>query len=121
MSAQVSEDSVLDALESEAIGILRDVAGAFRRPVLLYSVGKDSSVLLHLALKAFHPGRLPFPVLHIDTGWKFAEMIRFRDATARRLGIDLLVHTNREGAAQGVTPFTHGAHEYTRIMKTVAL
>jgi sulfate adenylyltransferase subunit 2 len=117
----VSEEAVLDALEDEAIGILRDVAGAFRRPVLLYSIGKDSSVLLHLALKAFHPGRIPFPVLHIDTGWKFAEMIRFRDATAARLGIDLRVHTNTEGARQGVTPFTHGAHEYTRIMKTVAL
>ena len=117
----VSEDSVLDALEAEAIGILRDVAGGFRRPVLLYSIGKDSSVLLHLARKAFHPARIPFPVLHIDTGWKFAEMIRFRDATAERLGLDLIVHTNSEGARQGVTPFTHGAHEYTRIMKTVAL
>jgi sulfate adenylyltransferase subunit 2 len=117
----VGEDAVLDSLEAEAIGILRDVAGAFRRPVLLYSIGKDSSVLLHLALKAFHPARIPFPVLHIDTGWKFAEMIRFRDAIARRLGLDLRVHTNHEGARQGVTPFTHGAHEYTRIMKTVAL
>jgi len=120
-STLVSADSVLDALESEAIGVMRDVAGAFRRPVLLYSIGKDSSVLLHLARKAFHPGRIPFPVLHIDTGWKFKEMIRFRDSTARRLGIDLLVHTNTEGRDQGVTPFTHGAHEYTRIMKTVAL
>jgi sulfate adenylyltransferase subunit 2 len=117
----VGEDAVLDALEAEAIGILRDVAGAFRRPVLLYSIGKDSSVLLHLAVKAFHPARIPFPVLHIDTGWKFAEMIRFRDVTARRLGLDLRVHTNHEAAKQGVTPFTHGAHEYTRIMKTVAL
>jgi sulfate adenylyltransferase subunit 2 len=121
VTAAISEDSVLDALEAEAIGILRDVAGAFRRPVLLYSIGKDSSVLLHLAIKAFHPGRLPFPVLHIDTGWKFAEMIRFRDEAARRLGFDLLVHTNQDGKSQGVTPFTHGAHEYTRIMKTVAL
>jgi sulfate adenylyltransferase subunit 2 len=117
----VGEDAVLDALEAEAIGILRDVAGAFRRPVLLYSIGKDSSVLLHLAVKAFHPARIPFPVLHIDTGWKFAEMIQFRDATARRLGLDLRVATNHEAARQGVTPFTHGAHEYTRIMKTVAL
>lgn len=116
-----SENAVLDALEAEAIGVMRDVAGAFRRPVLLYSIGKDSSVLLHLARKAFHPARLPFPVLHIDTGWKFAEMIRFRDETARRLDLDLVVHTNREGARQGVTPFTHGTHEYTRIMKTVAL
>ncbi len=116
-----SENAVLDALEAEAIGVMRDVAGAFRRPVLMYSIGKDSSVLLHLARKAFHPARLPFPVLHIDTGWKFAEMIRFRDETARRLDLDLIVHTNLEGARQGVTPFTHGAHEYTRIMKTVAL
>ena len=110
-------DTVLDALEAEAIHILREAAGAFRRPVLLYSIGKDSSVLLHLAAKAFAPGRMPFPVLHIDTGWKFREMIAFRDATAARLGLDLRVHTNPDA----VTPFTHGAHEYTRIMKTVAL
>jgi sulfate adenylyltransferase subunit 2 len=110
-------DTVLDALEAEAIHVLRETAGAFRRPVLLYSIGKDSSVLLHLAAKAFAPGRMPFPVLHIDTGWKFREMIAFRDATAARLALDLRVHTNPEP----VTPFTHGAHEYTRIMKTVAL
>jgi sulfate adenylyltransferase subunit 2 len=110
-------DTVLDALEAEAIHILREAAGAFRRPVLLYSIGKDSSVLLHLAAKAFAPGRMPFPVLHIDTGWKFREMIAFRDVTAARLALDLRVHTNPEP----VTPFTHGAHEYTRIMKTVAL
>jgi sulfate adenylyltransferase subunit 2 len=108
---------LLDVLEAEAIHVLREAAGAFRRPVLLYSIGKDSSVLLHLATKAFAPGRVPFPVLHIDTGWKFREMIAFRDATAARLGLDLRVHTNPER----VTPFTHGAHEYTRIMKTVAL
>jgi sulfate adenylyltransferase subunit 2 len=112
-----SPEAVLEVLEAEAIHILREVAGAFRRPVLLYSIGKDSSVLLHLATKAFAPGRVPFPVLHIDTGWKFREMIAFRDATASRLGLDLRVHTNPEQ----VTPFTHGAHEYTRIMKTVAL
>ncbi len=112
-----SPEAVLEVLEAEAIHILREVAGAFRRPVLLYSIGKDSSVLLHLATKAFAPGRVPFPVLHIDTGWKFREMIAFRDATARRLGLDLRVHTNPER----VTPFTHGTHEYTRIMKTVAL
>src|SRR5215213_9673786 len=110
-------DTVLGVLEAEAIHILREVAGSFRRPVLLYSIGKDSSVLLHLAAKAFAPGRVPFPVLHIDTGWKFREMISFRDATAARLGLDLLVHTNPDR----VTPFTHGTHEYTRIMKTVAL
>ena len=113
----VTTEDVLDVLEAEAIHVLREVAGAFRRPVLLYSIGKDSSVLLHLATKAFAPGRVPFPVLHIDTGWKFREMIDFRDGTARRLGLDLRVHTNPEA----VTPFSHGAHEYTRIMKTVAL
>ncbi|HEV8558391.1 MAG TPA: sulfate adenylyltransferase subunit CysD [Actinophytocola sp.] len=110
-------DAVLDVLEAEAIHVLREAAGAFRRPVLLYSIGKDSSVLLHLATKAFAPGRVPFPVLHIDTTWKFREMIAFRDATAGRLGLDLRVHTSPER----VTPFTHGTHEYTRIMKTVAL
>ncbi len=113
----MAEEDVLDMLEAEAIHIMREVAGAFRRPVLLYSIGKDSSVLLHLAIKAFAPGRMPFPVLHIDTGWKFREMIAFRDDTAGRLGLDLRVHTNPER----VTPFTHGPHEYTRIMKTVAL
>ena len=113
----VATDGLLDVLEAEAIHILREAAGAFRRPVLLYSIGKDSSVLLHLATKAFAPGRVPFPVLHIDTGWKFRQMIAFRDATARRLGLDLRVHTNPDA----VTPFTHGTHEYTRIMKTVAL
>jgi sulfate adenylyltransferase subunit 2 len=113
--------AVLDALEAEAIHVLREAAGACRNPVLLYSVGKDSSVLLHLAAKAFAPGRLPFPVLHVDTRWKFREMIEFRDATARRMGLDLLVRTNTEAAAKGVTPFTHGTHEYTRLMKTVTL
>jgi sulfate adenylyltransferase subunit 2 len=117
VDATTDREAVLDVLEAEAIHILREVAGAFRRPVLLYSIGKDSSVLLHLAVKAFAPGRVPFPVLHIDTGWKFREMIAFRDATAARLGLDLRVHTNPED----VTPFTHGAHEYTRIKKTVAL
>jgi sulfate adenylyltransferase subunit 2 len=114
-------DSVLDALEAEAIHVLREAAGAFRRPVLLYSIGKDSSVLLHVARKAFAPGRIPFPVLHIDTGWKFREMILFRDATAEDLDLDLRVHTNERGRREGVTPFTHGAQEYTRIMKTVPL
>ncbi|MGZ4609331.1 MAG: phosphoadenosine phosphosulfate reductase domain-containing protein, partial [Actinomycetes bacterium] len=119
--AVVAPDPVLDALEAEAIHIFREVAGAFRRPVLLYSIGKDSSVLLHLAVKAFAPGRVPFPVLHIDTGWKFQEMIEFRDRTAAELDLELRVHTNEEGRAEGVSPFTHGTHEYTRIMKTVAL
>jgi len=117
----IAPEAVLDELEAEAIHIMREVAGAFRRPVLLYSIGKDSSVLLHLAVKAFAPGPVPFPVLHIDTKWKFREMIEFRDETARKLGLDLRVHTNEEGRADGVTPFTHGSHEYTRIMKTVAL
>ena len=114
---QATTDTVLDVLEAEAIHILREAAGAFRRPVLLYSIGKDSSVLLHLAGKAFAPGRIPFPVLHIDTGWKFREMIAFRDATASDLGLDLRVHTNEQGRSAGVTPFTHGTQEYTRVNK----
>src|SRR3954447_12180678 len=117
----VAPDAVLAALEAEAIHIFREVAGAFRRPVLLYSIGKDSSVLLHLAVKAFAPGRVPFPVMHINTGWKFREMIEFRDRTVRELGLDLVEATNEEGRAEGVTPFSHGAQEFTRIMKTVAL
>ncbi|HYQ32008.1 MAG TPA: sulfate adenylyltransferase subunit CysD [Lapillicoccus sp.] len=121
VEAAVAPDAVLDALEAEAIHIFRETAGAFRRPVMLYSIGKDSTVLLNLAVKAFAPGKVPFPILHIDTTWKFREMIEFRDRTARELGVDLLVHTNQEGVKEGVTPFTHGTHEYTRIMKTVAL
>ncbi len=117
----VSSEDVLDALEAEAIHVYREAAGAFRRPVLLYSIGKDSSVLLHLARKAFHPSPIPFKVMHIDTTWKFREMIEFRDRTARELNLDLKIATNHEAVAEGVTPFTHGAHEYTRIMKTVAL
>ena len=119
--ATVSDDDVLDALEAEAIHVYREVAGAFRRPVLLYSIGKDSSVLLHLARKAFHPAPIPFKVMHIDTTWKFREMIEFRDRMASELQLDLKVQTNLEAVAEGVTPFTHGTHEYTRIMKTVAL
>ncbi len=117
----VSEDDVLDALEAEAIHVYREVAGAFRRPVLLYSIGKDSSVLLHLARKAFHPAPIPFKVMHIDTTWKFREMIEFRDRMAEELSLDLKVQTNVSAVAEGVTPFSHGTHEYTRIMKTVAL
>lgn len=113
--------SVLDELEAEAIWTFREAAAAFEKPVLLYSIGKDSTVLLHLARKAFYPGPIPFPVMHIDTGWKFKEMIAFRDATAQRLGLDLRVVTNQQARDEGVTPFTHGAQEYTRIMKTVAL
>lgn len=100
--------------------ILRDVAACFERPVLLYSIGKDSSVLLHLAHKAFFPSPLPFPLLHVDTGWKFREMIEFRDDTVRRLGLQLIAHTNRQGLERGIAPFTHGA-AYTDIMKTEAL
>jgi sulfate adenylyltransferase subunit 2 len=111
----------LQRLEDEAIHILREVVAEFRRPVMLYSVGKDSSVMLHLARKAFFPARIPFPVLHIDTTWKFREMIAFRDRMAREHGFELVVHTNPEGLAQGVTPFTHGSARYTDIMKTQAL
>jgi len=111
----------LDRLESESIFIIREVAAQFVNPVLLYSIGKDSSVLLHLALKAFRPARLPFRVLHVDTGWKFREMIAFRDRMAKELGFDLLVHTNAEGRAQGINPFTHGSAVHTDVMKTAAL
>lgn len=117
----VAYSAVLDELEAEAIHIYRETAAAFRNPVLLYSIGKDSSVLLHLAMKAFHPAPLPFPVMHIDTTWKFKEMIEFRDRRVRELGLDLRIATNTEAVEEGVTPFTHGTHEYTRIMKTVAL
>src|SRR6478736_1305558 len=110
----------LARLEAESIHIFREVAAEFAKPLLMYSIGKDSSVLLHLARKAFFPGRIPFPLLHIDTGWKFKEMISFRDETARRLNAELIVHTNEAGKAAGVTPFTHGAR-YTDIMKTEAL
>jgi len=111
----------LARLEAEAIGILREGAAAFRRPVLLYSIGKDSSVLLHLALKAFFPGKPPFPLLHIDTTWKFKEMIRFRDGMAERLGLELLVHTNQEGLARGINPVSSGSALHTQVMKTEAL
>jgi len=114
-------DAVLDELEAEAIHVYRETAAAFRNPVLLYSIGKDSSVLLHLALKAFAPAPLPFPVMHIDTTWKFREMIEFRNRRVDELGLDLRIATNTAAVAEGVTPFTHGTHEYTRIMKTVAL
>jgi len=113
--------SVLDGLEAEAIEILRETAAAFARPVMLYSIGKDSGAMLHLARKAFAPAPIPFPLLHVDTGWKFRDMIRFRDHIAAEYGVDLMVHTNREGQAEGVTPFSRDAQEYTRVMKTVAL
>jgi sulfate adenylyltransferase subunit 2 len=111
----------LRRLEAESICIFREVASEFRKPVLLYSVGKDSSVLLHLARKAFFPSTPPFPLLHIDTTWKFREMIHFRDDIAKSLGLDLIVHINRDGVAQGINPFTHGSSFYTHVMKTEAL
>jgi sulfate adenylyltransferase subunit 2 len=111
----------LRRLESESITIFREVAAEFRKPVMLYSIGKDSSVLLHLAIKAFSPGRLPFPLLHVDTTWKFRDMIAFRDQRARELGVDLIVHINQEGLARGINPFTSGSALHTDVMKTQAL
>jgi sulfate adenylyltransferase subunit 2 len=111
----------LKRLEAESIGIMREVVAEFRNPVMLYSIGKDSSVMLHLARKAFFPGKPPFPLLHIDTGWKFREMIAFRDETAQRLGLDLLVHTNEEGRARGINPITSGSALHTAVMKTEGL
>jgi sulfate adenylyltransferase subunit 2 len=111
----------LRRLEAESIGIMREAAAEFRKPVMLYSIGKDSSVMLHLARKAFFPGRPPFPLLHIDTLWKFREMIAFRDATARRLGLDLIVHTNDEGVLRGINPISSGSALHTAVMKTEAL
>jgi sulfate adenylyltransferase subunit 2 len=113
--------SHLARLEAESIHILREVVAECERPVMLYSIGKDSSVMLHLALKAFRPGRLPFPLLHVDTTWKFREMIAFRDQTARRLDLQMIVHINQEGVAMGVNPFTHGSAVHTDIMKTQSL
>jgi len=111
----------LQSLEAESIEILREVAASFERPVMMYSIGKDSAVMLHLARKAFYPSRIPFPLLHIDTTWKFREMIAFRDRMAAEHGFELLVHTNPEGKAQGVSPVTHGATVHTDVMKTQAL
>ena len=113
--------SHLQRLEAEAIHIFREVAANFAKPVMLFSVGKDSSVMLHLAMKAFFPSKPPFPLLHVDTTWKFAEMIAFRDRIARDFGLDLLVHVNHEGVAQNISPFTHGSNLYTHVMKTMAL
>jgi sulfate adenylyltransferase subunit 2 len=121
MSQTVRNLSHLEHLEAESIHIMREVVAECERPVMMYSIGKDSAVMLHLARKAFHPARLPFPVLHVDTTWKFREMIAFRDATARKLGLDLIIHINAEGIAKGVGPFTHGSALHTQIMKTEAL
>jgi sulfate adenylyltransferase subunit 2 len=111
----------LQRLEAESIFIMREVVAECERPVMLYSIGKDSSVMLHIAMKAFYPAKPPFPLLHIDTTWKFREMIAFRDRTARELALDLIVHTNRDGLKRGVDPFTHGSAVYTDVMKTQAL
>ncbi|WP_277656294.1 sulfate adenylyltransferase subunit CysD [Seleniivibrio woodruffii] len=113
--------SYLDRLEAESIHIIREAAAEAEKPVMLYSIGKDSSVMLHLAMKAFHPAKLPFPVMHVDTGWKFREMITFRDETAKRLGLDLIVYKNPEGEEQEINPFTHGSRIHTDVMKTDAL
>ena len=111
----------LKALEAESIFILREVAASFSNPVMMYSVGKDSSVMLHLAMKAFAPSKLPFPMLHVDTLWKFKEMIEFRDKRAKELGFDLIVHSNPEGIDMNISPFKHGSKVHTDIMKTQAL
>ena len=111
----------LQQLEAESIKIMREVAAEFENPVMLYSIGKDSSVLLHLARKAFYPGKIPFPLLHVDTNWKFKEMIEFRDRLAKEYGFDLLVHKNPEGLAIDISPFTHGSGKHTDIMKTQGL
>ena len=111
----------LKQLEAESIHIIREVAAEFSNPVMLYSIGKDSSVMLHLALKAFFPGKLPFPLLHVDTTWKFKEMIEFREQQRKEMGLDLIVHITQEGVTQGVGPFTHGSEKHTDIMKTQAL
>ncbi len=112
---------ILSQLEQESIRIIREAVAGAERPVMLYSIGKDSSVMLHLALKAFYPLLPPFPLLHVDTTWKFREMISFRDATAARLGMQLLVHTNQGGVERGINPFVHGSRVYTDVMKTEAL
>jgi sulfate adenylyltransferase subunit 2 len=117
----LSETEFLNQLESESIGILREAAAEAEHPVMLYSIGKDSAVMLHLALKAFYPFKPPFPLLHVDTTWKFREMIAFREETAKRLGVEVLVYTNQDGVRHGINPFTHGSQYYTDVMKTEAL
>ncbi len=111
----------LKELEAESINIIREVAAEFERPVMLYSVGKDSAVMLHLTMKAFFPGKPPFPLMHIDTTWKFREMIEFRDQMVKKLGLELLVYINEDGVEQGIGPFTHGSKKHTDVMKTDAL
>src|ERR1700736_6581060 len=106
----------LKRLEAESIEIMREVVAEFRKPVMLYSIGKDSSVMLHLAIKAFHPAPLPFPLMHVDTTWKFREMIAFRDETIRRLGLDLIVHVNEDGVARGISSIASGSSLHTHVM-----
>ncbi|TVP10606.1 sulfate adenylyltransferase subunit CysD [Shewanella sp. KCT] len=116
-----TQQTHLKQLEAESIQIMREVAAEFENPVMLYSVGKDSSVLLHLARKAFYPGKIPFPLLHVDTNWKFKEMIEFRDRMAKQYGFDLIVHKNPRGLEMNISPFTHGSAKHTDIMKTEGL
>ncbi|PZQ13047.1 MAG: sulfate adenylyltransferase subunit CysD [Ancylobacter novellus] len=111
----------LKRLEAESIHIIREVAAEFRNPVMLYSIGKDSSVMLHLAMKAFYPSKPPFPLLHVDTTWKFRDMITFRDETAKRLGIELIVHINEDGVRRGISPIASGSNVHTQVMKTESL
>jgi sulfate adenylyltransferase subunit 2 len=117
----ISEPDHLARLESESIHIIREVAAEFSNPVMLYSIGKDSAVMLHLAMKAFAPGKLPFSLLHVDTTWKFREMIQFRNETVKRLGLDLIVHINQDGVDRGIGPITHGSKLHTDVMKTEGL
>ena len=122
MKVEMSEVRThIQQLEAEAIHIMREVAAEFKKPVMLYSIGKDSGVLLHLAQKAFAPGRIPFPLLHVDTTWKFKEMYAFRDQITRTYDLDLLIHRNPDGVAMGINPFVHGSAKHTDIMKTVGL
>ena len=124
MSTTVTRNALsaqLKRLEAESIGIIREVAAEFRNPVMLYSIGKDSGVMLHLAMKAFYPSKPPFPLLHVDTGWKFRDMIRHRDGIVARYGVQLLVHTNAEGVARGINPISSGSQLHTQVMKTEAL
>ena len=117
----MTQQTHLDRLEAESLHIMREVAAECERPVMLYSVGKDSAVMLHLAMKAFYPSRPPFPLMHVDTTWKFREMIAFRDRKAAEMGMDLIVHVNADGIREGIGPFSHGSAIHTDVMKTQAL
>jgi sulfate adenylyltransferase subunit 2 len=121
LSIEKTVISHLRRLEAESIHIMREVAAEFANPVMLYSIGKDSSVMLHLAMKAFYPSKPPFPLMHVDTTWKFQEMIQFRDETAKRLGLDLIVHVNQDGIKRGINPFDSGSSLHTQVMKTESL